>query len=131
MKRTKEIKEALRCPFLSKNKIKFPIRALNDIVFLWKIPESVISEKKLSETIIIPEHIIRKKTSEIGFILSIGPGYWDKKKFYPCTDLKAGDFVAYDSSVPWNMGVKAEDGKEYMVTIAGYKDVRALAELEE
>ncbi len=62
MKRTKEIKEAMRCPFLSKNKIKFPIRALNDIVFLWKIPESVISEKKLSETIIIPEHIIRKKT---------------------------------------------------------------------
>jgi len=101
---------------------KFPYRAVRDVVFLFsdQIPEETPGG------ILIPSVVRDSMHSEYGVVLSVGKGYWDKKmKFHP-TEVKVGDKVMYDKTVPWTQDVEGADGKVYKVKVMGERDVKGL-----
>lgn len=122
--RNKEIIEKYKIPFVCKTcgNIKFPFKALNGVVFIWPKP---IEEKVGS--IFMPEVSRENFKSYKGVVLSTGKGVIDRKtgEFREC-ELKTGDEVLYDNSIPWAMNVEASDGKEYQVRMANTLDINAL-----
>jgi len=106
--------------------IKFPYRAIRDIVFIWPLLYYVENVK--SDILVIPDTLKYSEHSDYGIILSHGPGYYDKKnkdKWKPVTGLSVGMKVLYDKSVPWSDRVIGSDGKEYPVVICSAADVSA------
>lgn len=118
------------CPFIHKNKIQFPFKAINDYVFLWPLNMHEIEKQqsKKQSIIHIPEQFKKRKNSDFGIILSIGKGYWDKKEsiFCPSDGIKPGDIVAYDNTTPWFFDIENHEKKEYIVRVMCYKDIRSL-----
>ena len=105
---------------------KFPYRATRDIVFL-------LSDQIPEETpggILIPSVVRDEMHSEYGVVLSVGPGYYDKKGKYHPTELKAGDKVLYDKTVPWVQDVEGADGVVYKIKMMGERDVKGLVVAE-
>jgi co-chaperonin GroES (HSP10) len=111
--------------------IQFSIKAVRDVVFLWPIP--------LPKTFVEGGLIVRTDKSmdvkdemygrsEYGIILSVGPGYYDNKKFHRTCELKVGSKVIYDSKVPWCMDVLGFDNKMHTVIYCGIRDIQAVIE---
>jgi co-chaperonin GroES (HSP10) len=99
----------------------FPYKAVLDRVFLYpqKTPAKIGS-------IFLTETYRASKEQEIGVILSVGPGYYNKKGvFISVDDFKGGDVVIYDKQVPWVHWVKW-NGRTYKVKIMGHRDVKCL-----
>lgn len=106
--------------------LKFPIKAIRDVVFLWPdpLPETVKANSKL----IIPEAYRKQYKNDFGYVLSAGPGYAKKGCAFRPSELKAGDRVMYDKSTPWKMPVEDQDGVEHQVRMMGALDVKAKLE---
>jgi len=105
---------------------KFPYKATRDIVFL-------LSDQIPEETpggILIPSVVRDEMHSEYGVVLSVGSGYHDKKGKYHPTELKVGDKVLYDKTVPWAQDIKGADGVTYKVKIMGAGDVKGMVVAE-
>lgn len=108
--------------------LKFPIKAIRDVVFLWPdpLPERAEGNSKL----IIPQAYRSDYKNSLGYVLSAGPGYQKKGCAFRPSELKAGDRVVYDKTVPWTQVVKGSDGKEHQVAMMGALDIRAIVEDE-
>lgn len=105
--------------------IKFPYRAIRDIVFIWPLVKETFQKDGLIE---IPEQFKKFYLSDLGIVLSAGPGYYDNKRFHPSEGLRVGMRVIYDKSVLSETYVKGNDGKKYFIKICGYLDVRCVVE---
>jgi len=110
-------------------KLKFPYRAIRDIVFIYPDPPPAkIGKEQIIE---LPEEL-RKYYNEqgVGTLLSVGPGYTDDSgKWHPTSDqLKPGVKVRYDKTVPWSMYLEGLDGKPYKVVLCGYRDLYGVVE---
>jgi len=104
--------------------IKFPFKAIRDIVFIWPDP----LPEKLSDVIIVPEKVRDRLQEEVdvGTVVSVGPGYWDKKKKkFVYTLVKVGQRVVYDAGCPWWQDVEVGD-KKYEVRLMGEKDIKGV-----
>jgi len=99
--------------------IQFPIRPLRDLTYLWSdpVPEKVGS-------IYIPKMAQESLLNEFGLVLAVGPGYYDKKGKYHPTELKPGQRVFYDNTVPWSVYVKTPDGVKHIVKFMGEQDIK-------
>lgn len=119
-------------PFHTKEgKLEFPYRAILDRVFIFPTPppERFRSKRNL---ITIPKSQRKQYQDGTGILLSVGPGYYDKKgEWHPTTgQLEPGQKVLFDSSVPWSINIEGVDGKKYFVVICGVQDVRCVVEDE-
>ena len=112
--------------------IKFQYRAIRGVVFIWPLYKYDKRFENKRSKIIIPESVKRSELSDIGIILSIGPGFHDKKRkdrWREVTGLSVGMKVVYDSTVPWTLDACDDNGKEHLVKICDFTDV--LVEIEE
>lgn len=110
--------------------IKFPYRAIRDVVFIYPepYPEKVGSIYLPRDENYIGGGPTFRLWKPRGVVLSVGPGYWDKKKrrFVPVTGLKVGDIVYFEKNLPkaWrSFEVEGTDGKMHKVVYCGYRDV--------
>jgi co-chaperonin GroES (HSP10) len=111
------------CPYYVDGEIKFNIKPLRNIVFLWQRPP----EDKIG-SIYIPQSAQDKTKYGIGVVLACGPGGLDEKGVPYTTELISGDVVLFDDSVPWKYNHRQEDGTEYEVVIMGEKDAKCIVE---
>lgn len=126
--RLAEIVVKYNIPFRCKvcGNLKFKYQAVNSIVFIYPDP----IEKKESR-IVIPDYIKDFINSDIGTVLSVGPGYYDKKKKrFVQTEIKPGDRVIFDKNVPWKMKVSDDFGNEHTVIYMAEADVKGIIENE-
>ena len=104
--------------------IKFPRRAIRGVVYIWPLYKELAHK---DSCIIIPESLKKAEYTDIGIILSHGPGFYGiKAKAEIWTDvigLSVGMKVVYDKDVPWGETVKANDGKGYYVRICDVTDI--------
>jgi len=106
--------------------IKFPYRAIRDIVFIW--PLLYYIEEIKSSIILIPDKLKYSEHSNLGIVLSYGPGFYNKKKknkWTPVTGLSIGMKVCYDKTVPWCDYVLGVDNKNHKVVICSFSDISA------
>ncbi|MHA1592382.1 MAG: hypothetical protein ACTSUP_07925 [Candidatus Heimdallarchaeaceae archaeon] len=112
--------------------IKFSHQAIRGVVFIWPMYKFDTRFENKKSNIIIPETVIKSELSDIGIILSYGPGFYDKKnknKWRQVAGLSVGMKVIYDKGVPWGIDVEGIDGKLYHVTICDFTDV--MVEIDE
>lgn len=124
MKKTKQL-----TPFHTKEgKLKFSYRAISDMVFIFPTPPPKRLGKR--SLIVIPEAQRKGYQDSTGILLSVGPGYYNKRgDWLPTTDqLKPGLKVLFDNSVPWGTLVEGVDGKKHSVVLCGVQDIRCIIE---
>lgn len=104
--------------------LKFRYQAIGDKVFLW--PDLI--EDKIG-SIVIPDKWKSNNLTSFGTVLSVGKGCVDRgnRKFVP-TEIKDGDYIVYDTGVPWAHDVLGADDRMYTVRIMGALDVKAKVE---
>lgn len=105
----------------------FQYECLRDVVFIY--PDQI--SEKTAGGLIIPDIIRSEMVSEIGTVLSAGPGYYDPKGKYHPTQLKPGDRVIYVKDVPWEKRIYSQDGGLHTVKMMGECDVLALIDDED
>ena len=126
MRKSKQQK--IGCPFIGPDGlVKSPFRAILDRCIIWPTPAP---EKIGLGTILIPDTIRMGFQDSTGILLSVGPGYYDKRgRWCPTSDqLKPGIKIHYDRSVPWGAQGTGLDGKMYNLVICGVKDVQGIIE---
>lgn len=100
--------------------LAFKYKAIRDVVFVWPDPP-----KEQVGSIHIPEAF--RAYEEYGTVVSIGKGTMDKsKKFFVPTELKVGDYVVYDKTVPWQMDIDGTDGRLHVVKYMGEQDIKGI-----
>ena len=106
--------------------LKFPIKAIRDVVFLWPdpLPEKIKAQSKL----VIPEAYRTIYKNDFGYVMSAGPGYQKKGAAFRPSEVKAGDRVVYDKTTPWTQPVEDQDGVIHQVRMMGALDVKAILE---
>lgn len=102
--------------------IKFPVKPTRDIVYVW--PDR---PKEKIGSIFIPNNQKKQYKSIFGKVLAIGPGYWKDGKFHP-TELKVGDRVIFDNTVPHRVPMEGNDGKIYYIPFMGEQDIMCLVD---
>jgi len=110
--------------------VHFPYRALRSVVFIFPTaPPETLGEKSL---IALPEEFREYYQDKTGIILSIGPGYYDKKNRWNPADprLKSGTKVFFDNSVPHEIHVLGQDMKPYRVVLCMEVDIFGIVEEE-
>ena len=103
--------------------LKSPYRAINGIVFIHPLPAP---PPVTSSILILPQ---TQEKSELGIILSVGPGLFRKDKqtkkqvWVPSDGFTKGDQVVYDKTVPWGQKVRAANNQFYSIVICSILDV--------
>lgn len=118
-------------PFHDKaGNLHFPFRALESKAFIYPCPPPETLGKE--NLICIPQEFQEHYQDKTGIIMSIGPGYYDKKNRWNPTDphLKPGTKVFFDNSVPWSTNVLGQDGHEYKIFICVEADILGVFENE-
>lgn len=99
----------------AKGKLNFPYRAMQSQAFVWPAPPP----KTLGEEgcIVIPFQYREYYAEGFGILLSIGPGYWDKKNKWIPVDplLKPGVTICFDKNIPYRAILDGPDNKHYEV----------------
>ena len=116
--------EKYKVPFycLKCGAIKSPWRAIRDIAIIYPIP--IKDTYKEQGKVVIPDQYKGFYKKGEGVLLSIGPGYYDDKKFHPVTNqLVPGALVRYNKDVMWAITETGVDGKEHVLTICGAQDI--------
>jgi hypothetical protein len=119
----------MNTPFHDKNgKLAFPFEATQSIAFIFPVPPPETLGKEIK--FILPEEFRQDHQKNFGILLSIGPGYYDKKnKWCPVSpELKPGVRVCFDTTVPNSLLTKGLDGKDYEISICVEADIYGLAE---
>lgn len=123
------MKELLRsCPFYDtkEQQIRFSLRPLNGIVFIWPLSIDKVG------SIFLPEDetfikSFKESVSGYGIILNAPRQYRDRKGRIHSIDLRPGDLVIYSTKIPksWkNLTVTSPvDGKDYKVVYCSFMDV--------
>jgi hypothetical protein len=116
----------------AEGKLHFPYRALESKAFILPTPPPTSLGKVGDIDLLIPEEWRHLYQDGTGTILSIGPGYYDKKNGWHPTDprLKPGTRVYYDTTVPWGIYVLGLDGLQYKVSICVEADILGIVEDE-
>jgi co-chaperonin GroES (HSP10)/predicted RNA-binding Zn-ribbon protein involved in translation (DUF1610 family) len=109
-----------KCPACGN--IHFKYRALNGLIFIW--PKPIITTQG---KIFIPEQSQNSFKSSEGVVLAAGKGCTNKKTgdFTEC-EVRVGDEVLYDKSIPWHLEIKAADGTKHKVDLTNMFDVNAV-----
>jgi co-chaperonin GroES (HSP10) len=115
-------------PFLCKEcgGMRFPIRAIRDIVFVKPEP---VENFPHSDIIVVPDILKAHTLSGFGFILSVGPGYQDNKgRFWPTHTITIGKKVVFDKDVAdlFTFTVKDYDDSPQKVVACGFGDIKAV-----
>lgn len=103
----------------------FPYTPVGDKVFI--LPE--IPKTFNSGVIIVPEQSRDIKDglkTNKGIVLGVGKGFWKASGKFKPTQVKAGDTVYYDKTVPWTFELEDRAGVVHSVLIAGEQDVYGL-----
>jgi len=103
--------------------IKFPYRAILDHVFIYPTP---LPERYGNSKMFIPDNYKRHYRNWIGIVLHVGPGCYLDSGSFKHTQLRIGQRVVYDKTVPWNIDVEDSNGQVHKVIICGELDVRAV-----
>lgn len=105
--------------------IDFPFKAIRDIIFVWRDkPPSYIGDEKIIE---IPAQFREYYRNEWGYILSAGPGYYNKKGYIPINPyLISGQRIIYNKEAPWEWKVKDSKGIPHTVMVLGEQDILAV-----
>ena len=106
--------------------IKSPLKAVRDLVLVYPLFKD---PKKLSKIIELPEPSVPELT-DYGVILSFGPGYYDRKRFHPVTDLRVGMKVIYDRTVPWDIHWEGTDKKTHLIKCMAYPDIKLIPKVK-
>lgn len=116
-------------PFHDENgNLHFPYKALESKAFIYPSPPpETLGKKGLIE---IPQEFREYHRDKTGIVLSIGPGYYDKKNKWNSTSprLKPGVKVFFDNTVPWAVFVLGLDGTKHKVTICVEADILGIVE---
>ena len=119
----------MKTPFHDKKGyLHFPFRALESKAFIFPCPPpETLGEEGL---ISIPQEFQEYYQDKTGILMSIGPGYYDKKNRWNPTDpkLKPGVKVFFDNSIPWSLNILGLDKKEYKVFICVEADILGVVE---
>jgi co-chaperonin GroES (HSP10) len=94
----------------------FNYQALKNIVFIW--PDSLPDATRGG--IIIPEKYKKFFGSEYGIVLSVGRDVKVK--------VNIGDRVLYDKTVPWELEVIDNLGKNQILKVMNFKDVKGVVQ---
>ena len=107
--------------------LEFPLRAIRDILFVWPDPlPKFIGNEKIIE---IPLQFREFYKNEFGYVLSIGPGYYDNKHFiHTDRNIVPGSRIVYDKTIPWTWEVQDSKGISHVVKVFGARDVLAICD---
>ena len=122
--KTLELLRRYKVPFLCKGcgGLRFPYQALNGVVFIWPLP---VAEKTVGG-VHLPKPIQENFKTAKGVVLSTGEGVLSEKTgAFTKSDLKPGDEVLYDKTVPWQTEAEDEEGGRHLITINNLFDVTA------
>jgi hypothetical protein len=113
-----------------KDNLTFPYRAVEGKCFIYPCPPPETLGK--DNLISIPQEYQEYYQDGTGILLSIGPGYYDKKNKWNPTDpkLKPGVKVFFDKTVPWEIHVYGNDRKRYRVVVCTEADIYGVVEDE-
>lgn len=103
--------------------IHFPYQALQSVVFIYPVPPpKTLGKEGLIE---LPVEFREFHQDKTGIVLSIGPGYYNKKnKWIPVNSkLKPGTKVYFDNTVPWDLYVVGLDGQKYKIYVCVEADI--------
>lgn len=138
--------------------LNFQWNAVRDISFVWPIPPTKTYIKggnieRPDDVGDVEDEIFGRNS--YGVLLSTGPGYWAKKSkccdsfvlpkfvptckncnrpcfskyvFHPTQYVSKGKVVFYDKYVPWRFYPKTPEGKEEMVVICGFGDIKGVVD---
>jgi hypothetical protein len=121
-------------------------RPLRDIVVLWAFND--YPPWIYNTDIIIPEAAVNHAQSDLGIVLRVGPGYFDRDKVAPkrghldlesmlpgmrrpivrTDSINVGDIVTYDKGVPWAIPMLGLDRNPHHIVFCGALDVFTLVE---
>lgn len=107
----------------SKGNIHFPLNPTFDRIFL--VPSPPPEKFEDDGVIFIPQQFRMDYVKNIGILLAVGPGYYNKKGVW-CSvpsQLKPGVRVYYDVTVPWRHTAKDLDGEEREIILCGATDI--------
>ena len=106
-------------PFFCKEcgRIDFPIRAIQGKCYVLQDPPCT----QIGQ-ILLPD--VAQEGDVFGTILTVGPGYYDNKKWHG-VEWRPGDRVVFDNTVPWDMEVCNRKGDSYKVFVMGHLDCKA------
>ena len=113
----------MKNPFENLNgELEFPWQPTLDRAFLYPFP---LPKKYGNGLIEIPEAHQEFYKGSKAILLAVGPGFFDKKgKWIPVTDqLKPGQIVCFDNTIPWEYKLKGNDGNMYTVFLCGVNDI--------
>ena len=105
--------------------IRFPIKAIRDIIFIKPEP---VDHFPHSDIIEVPEFLKPHELSGYGFVLSMGPGYYDNKgRFWPTHTISVGQRVVFDKDVAdlFTYPIRDYDKNYYQIVTCGFGDVKA------
>lgn len=137
--------------------LNFQWNAVRDISFVWPIPISDTFAgtgiARPESSVDVEDEIFGR--SNYGVLLSSGPGYWAKRskccdafvlpkfvptckqcdrqcfsryRFHPTQYVQKGMVVFYDKYVPWRFYPKTPEGKEEMVVLCGFGDIKGVVD---
>lgn len=102
--------------------IDFPYTPTLDRVFLLPLIPETYDEGLIQ----IPIEYSEFYKKPLGIVLSVGRGYWlDSGKFKP-TQVKPGQKVYYDNTVPWTHKFEDREDNEHEVTRCGEGDIHGI-----
>lgn len=110
--------------------VRSPLRAIGAVVFIYPFPPEPVFTAKKDSVIVIPESYKEYYPSDTGVVLSIGKGAFNTKlNKYVATTLKVGQVVRFDKTTLWDIHLKANNGKDYLVKRMSELDVLAECEV--
>jgi hypothetical protein len=119
----------VKTPFHNeKDELKFPIRALRDLCYIWPLPAPEAHNTGLIE---IPQIYQENYLNGIGVLVSIGGGFYNpkfKQFVKPDPKLIPGVKVAYDVSIPWYIFAIGQDKVPHRVVYCSTGDIRGLVD---
>ena len=114
-------------PFIVNGVLSVPIRALCSKVFIY--PDS---EPEKIKSLWLPKNIKDKKQVRSGVVLSIGPGFYNKrKKRFIHTEVKPGTRVLFDNMTPWFYDIPDSNGVLRRVRLMTELDILGIINCED
>jgi co-chaperonin GroES (HSP10) len=101
--------------------IKFPLQPLRSVVYVYPdiVPEKI-------GAIIVPNVVREEMWDGMGIVLAIGKGHYDKDGHFHPTQLKVGQRVRCEKTVPWFYDAEASDGNMHRVKVMSECDIYGL-----
>lgn len=119
--------ESIRIPFFCSecNRIKCNAKVTKDRVLVY---EDEVPDKFKGTNIIIPESSKDELKTGYGFIISVGPGYYNKNGKFVFPSVKVGQRIMFDKSTPWSIKIEDSYGVIREIRLIGEQDIYGIIE---